>query len=82
MALRVSPVSRNLAMKVTFLFLEIEDMLALSFMSAISMIVGQWVFPDRYVFGIPMNWFLVLVVLGVGVPGLMLFKYGKPRGYL
>jgi len=29
MALRISPLSRNLALKVTFMFLEIEDMLAL-----------------------------------------------------
>ena len=82
MALRVSPVSRNLALKVTFLFLEIEDMLALAFACAVSMIAGQFVFSDRYIFSIPMNWFLVLVVLGLGVPALMLFKYGKPRKYL
>jgi len=29
-----------------------------------------------------MNWFLMLMVLVLGVPGLMLFKYGKPRRYL
>ncbi len=82
MALRVSPVSRNLALKVTFLFLEIEDMLALAFACAVAMIAGQFVFSDRYIFSIPMNWFLVLVVLGLGVPALMLFKYGKPRKYM
>jgi hypothetical protein len=82
MALRVSPVSRNLALKITFMFLEIEDMLALGFGCAVAMIAGQFLFSDRYVFSIPMNWFLVLVVLGLGVPGLMLFKYGKPRKYL
>jgi len=82
MSLRVSPVSRNLAMKVTFLFLEMEDLLALGFACAVSMIAGQFVFSDRYVFSIPMNWFLVLIVLGLGVPALTLFKYGKPRKYL
>ena len=82
MALRVSPVSRNLALKVTIMFLEIEDLLALGFACAVAMIAGQFVFSDRYVFSIPMNWFLVLVVVGIGVPGLMLFKYGKQRGYL
>jgi hypothetical protein len=25
---------------------------------------------------------LILMVLVLGVPGLVLFKYGKPRGYL
>ena len=34
MALRVSPVSRNLAMKVTFMFLELEDMLGLGLLCA------------------------------------------------
>lgn len=82
MALRVSQVSRNLALKVTFMFLEIEDMLALAFACAVAMIAGQFVFSDRYIFSIPMNWFLVLVVLGLGVPALMLFKYGKPRKYM
>lgn len=82
MALRVSPVSRNLALKITFMFLEIEDMLALGFACALSMIAGQFLFSDRYVFSIPMNWFLVIVVLGLGVPALMLFKYGKPRKYI
>ncbi len=82
MALRVSPVSRNLGLKVTFLFLEIEDMLGLGFLCALAMILGQFAFSDRYIFSIPMNWFLVLVVLGAGIPALMLCKYGKPRGYL
>ena len=82
MPLKVSSVSRNLALKVTFMFLEIEDMLALGFACAIAMIAGQFLFEDRYVFSIPMNWFLVLVVLGLGVPALMLFKYGKPRKYM
>jgi uncharacterized membrane protein YccC len=49
---------------------------------AIAMLVGQVLFPDRYLFFLPMNWFLLLMVLVVGVPGLMLFKYGKPRAYL
>ena len=46
------------------------------------MLVGQFLFSDRYMFFLPMNWFLMLMVLVLGVPGLMLFKYGKPRGYL
>ena len=82
MALQVSPVSRNLALKVTFMFLEIEDMLALAFACAVAMISGQFLFTNRYIFSIPMNWFLVLAVLGLGVPSLVLFKYGKPRKYI
>ena len=82
MALRVSPVSRNLAMKATFMFLEIEDMLALGFACAVVMVGGNFLFSDRYVFSIPMNWFLVLMVLCLGIPALMLFKYGKPRKYI
>ena len=82
MALKMSPVSRNLHAKVTMLGLELEDMLALAMGCAIAMLVGQFLFSDRYMFFLPMNWFLMLMVLVLGVPGLLLFKYGKPRGYL
>jgi hypothetical protein len=82
MALKMSPVSRNLHAKVTMLGLELEDMLALAMGCAIAMLIGQLLFSDRYMFFLPMNWFLMLMVLVLGVPGLMLFKYGKPRGYL
>jgi hypothetical protein len=82
MALRMSPVSRNLHAKVTFLGLELEDMLFLAMACAIALLVGQFLFSDRYMFFLPMNWFLMLMVLVLGVPGLMLLKYGKPRGYL
>jgi len=82
MALRLSPVSRNLHAKVTLLGLELEDMLFLAMACAIAMLVGQFFFSDRYMFFLPMNWFLMLMVLVLGVPSLMLFKYGKPRGYL
>ena len=82
MALRMSPVSRNLHAKVTLLGLELEDLLFLAMSCAIAMLVGQFLFSDRYMFFLPMNWFLMLMVLVLGVPGLMLFKYGKPRGYL
>jgi hypothetical protein len=82
MALKISPISRNLHAKVTLLGLELEDMLFLAMCCAIAMLVGQFLFPDRYMFFLPMNWFLLLMVLVVTVPGLMLFKYGKPRAYL
>lgn len=82
MALKMSTVSRNLHAKVTMFGLELEDMLALAMGCAIAMLVGQFLFPNRYMFFLPMNWFLLLLVLVIGVPGLMLFKYGKPRLYL
>ena len=82
MALRMSPVSRNLHAKVTLLGLEIEDLLFLAMACAIAMLTGEFLFPNRYMFFLPMNWFLMLSVLVLGVPGLVLFKYGKPRGYL
>jgi hypothetical protein len=82
MALRMSPVSRNLHAKVTLLGLEIEDMLFLAMACAVAMLTGQFLLPNRYIFFLPMNWFLMLAVLVLGVPGLVVFKYGKPRGYL
>ena len=50
--------------------LELEDMLFLAMGCAVAMLVGQFLFPDRYMFFLPMNWFLMLMVLVVGVPGL------------
>jgi hypothetical protein len=34
------------------------------------------------VFGIPLNVFMEFVVPALAVPFLILFKYGRPRGYL
>jgi len=39
-------------------------------------------FLHREMLGIPMNVFLQYVVPLLAVPFLILFKYGKPRGYL
>jgi len=44
------------------------------------LLVGQFLFSDRYMFFLPMNWFLMLMILVLGVPGLMLFKYGNLTG--
>jgi hypothetical protein len=57
MALKMSPVSRNLHAKVTLLGLELEDMLFLAMACAVAMLVGQFLFSDRYMFFLPMNWF-------------------------
>jgi hypothetical protein len=80
MALNISPVHRNLHTRVSFLYLEFEDWFVVIGLAAITNIAGRWV--DRHMFGIPMNVFLQYVVPVLSIPFLMLFKYGKPRGYL
>jgi hypothetical protein len=82
MALTHSPVSRNLNARVMYLGLEIEDFLLLGILCVFAMLIGQFFFSDLYLFFLPLNWCLMLLVIVLGVPGLMLFKYGKPRGYL
>ncbi|HMF65008.1 MAG TPA: hypothetical protein VK608_13040 [Edaphobacter sp.] len=82
MALLMSPISRNLHMKVILMYLELEDLLTILLAVSGSMIAGNFLFPNREIFHIPMNYFLPLVILVIGVPGLMIFKYGKPRSYL
>ena len=80
MALHISPVHRNLHTRVTWFYLEFEDLFVVLGLAALTNICGRWV--ERYIFGIPMNVFLQYVVPILSVPFLMLFKYGKPRGYL
>jgi hypothetical protein len=63
--------------------LDVEDLLAVGLVAVGALIIGQFIFPrSMNMMGIPMNWFCFLVVVLIGVPGLMIFKYGKPRGYL
>ena len=80
MALNISPVHRNLHTQVTFLHLEFEDWFVVIGLAALTNIFGRWV--DRSIFGMPMNIFLQYIVPVLSIPFLMLFKYGKPRGYL
>ena len=80
MALNISPVHRNLHTRVSFLYLEFEDWFVVIGLAAITNIFGRWI--DRHVFGIPMNVFLQYVVPVLSITALILFKYGKPRGYL
>src|SRR3974377_2492954 len=80
MALKISPVHRNLHTQVTFLRLDFWDWFVVIGLAALTNIFGRWV--DRNIFGIPMNVFLQYIVPVLSVPFLMLFKYGKPRGYL
>jgi hypothetical protein len=82
MALNTSPISRNLRMNVRFLGLEVEDLFVVAFIAIFFMIGCQFAFPKVTVWKIPLNWFMFLLTIVVGVPGLSAFKYGKPRGYL
>ncbi len=80
MALNKTPVHRNLRTRVTFLYLEYEDLFAVLSIAPVSFFFGS--FFDRELFGIPMK-----LVLQWGIPAvtlllLLTFKYGKPRGYL
>ena len=80
MALTVTPVPRNLGTKVTFLYLEFEDLFVILGLAVVMNMLGR--FLQREMFGIPMNVLLQYVVPVLSVPALILFKYGKPRGYL
>jgi hypothetical protein len=80
MALKTTPVPRNLGTRVRFLGLEVEDLIAILIVAALANIFGR--FTHRELFGIPLNIFLQYVVPVLAVPGLMVFKYGKPNGYL
>ena len=80
MALTATTVPRNLATTVTFLYLEFEDLFVILGMAVVMNMFGR--FLHREMFGIPMNVFLQYVVPVLTIPALILFKYGKPRGYL
>ena len=80
MALEVTPVHRNLHQRVTFFYLEFEDLFIVIGLAASMNIFGR--FLGREINGIPLNVLLQYIVPAVAVPVLMLFKYGKPRGYI
>lgn len=80
MALEVTAVYRNLGTRVTFFGLEAEDLFAILALAVVANILGR--FLHREMFGLPMNMVLQYVVPALSVPLLMLFKYGKQRGYL
>lgn len=80
MALDVTPIYRNLRTRVTFLGLEAEDLFAILAVAVVMNICGR--FLNREMFGLPMNMVLQYLVPILSVPALMLFKYGKQRGYL
>jgi hypothetical protein len=75
MALNVTPVNRNLHTRVTFMALEFEDLFVVLGLAAVMNVVSRFVGSGMSAvlqYGVP---------LGV-IPFLMVFKYGKPRGYL
>jgi hypothetical protein len=80
MGLDVTPVYRNLRTRVTFLGLEAEDLFAILSLAVVTNILGR--FLHREMFGLPMNMVLQYFVPALSIPALMLFKYGKQRGYL
>ena len=82
MSLDLTPVHRNLHTKVTFLGLEFEDLILVLALAALMNLLAHFVNGNAHVFGIPLNVFMEFVVPSLAVPFLMLFKYGKPRGYL
>jgi hypothetical protein len=80
MSLERTPVYRKLRTRVTFLYLEYEDLLVVLLIAPVSFFVGSLF--NRELFGIPIR-----LVLEWGVPALTIlllvaFKYGKPRGFL
>lgn len=80
MALDVTPTYRNLRTRVTFLGLEAEDLFAILALAVVTNILGR--FLNREMFGLPMNIVMQYLVPLLSIPALMLFKYGKQRGYL
>ncbi len=75
MGLDVTPVNRNLHTRVTFMSLEFEDLFVVLGLAAVMNVVS------RFVNGSMSAYLQYGVPLSV-VPFLMIFKYGKPRGYL
>jgi hypothetical protein len=82
MSLDLTPVHRNLHTKVTFLGLEFEDLILVLALAALMNLLAHFVSGNSHVFGIPLNVFMEFVVPALAVPFLILFKYGRPRGYL
>ena len=75
MPLDVTPVNRNLHTRVTFMLLEFEDLFVVLGLAAVMNVVSRFVGGGASAvlqYGVPLS----------VVPLLMVFKYGKPRGYL
>lgn len=82
MSLNITPVHRNLHTKVQFLGLEFEDLILVLALAAVMNLLAHFVGNTAHIFGIPLNIFMEFIVPLLAVPFLILFKYGRPRGYL
>jgi len=80
MPLNKTPVYRNLRTRVTFLYLEYEDLISVLLIAPVSFFLGS--FFNRELFGIPMKLVFQWGIPAIAVVLLLTFKYGKPRGYL
>ena len=80
MPLQVTPVNRNLQTRVTFMYLEFEDLFVVLGTAAVMNIVGHFVRGE--IAGMPISFLLQYGIPLLIVPVLMVFKYGKPRGYV
>jgi hypothetical protein len=80
MSVLTTPVYRNLQTKVTFLYLEFEDLFLVVILAVLFNILGRLL--DRELFGVPMSLVFEYGAPILSIPFLMLFKYGKPGGYL
>jgi hypothetical protein len=81
MALNMTPIHKNLHTRVTFLGLEFEDLVAVMALAISMNLVSHFVGDHARMMGIPLNLFMEIGVPVLAIPFLMLFKYGKPRGY-
>jgi hypothetical protein len=79
MSLNVTQVHRNLQQRVTFLYLEFEDLFVILGLAALTNVLGR--FLRREIFGVPMNIFLQYVVPVLAISVLILFKVTESRGY-
>ena len=75
MALDVTPVNRNLHTRVTFMSLEFEDLFVVLGLAAVMNVISHF-------FEGKVSAVLQYAVPLAVVPLLMVFKYGKPRGYM
>jgi len=82
MSLNLTPVHRNLHTRVTFLGLEFEDLILVLALAALMNLLAHFASDSARVLGMPLNVFMEFVVPFLSVPFLILFKYGKPKGYL
>jgi hypothetical protein len=78
----MTPIHKNLHTRVTFLGLEFEDLIAILAIGIAMNLASHFVGDHAKVMGLPLNIFMEFVVPLLTIPFLMLFKYGKPRGYL